>query len=132
MVRVPRDLDRALYHYSVLEEFLSVSDPTMILVVEPLESFLSAYQYSVRCPSLCSGRKTSVLFIRNHSFRLQIEGRLTFRDLSPVVLRTKNVNRLQLTVQRILTHQRNRKCSLSRKDRRTIFLRTTKTEGMRR
>ena len=42
-VRVPRNLDPVLYHFSALLEFLSVSDPTMIMVVELLESFLSAY-----------------------------------------------------------------------------------------
>ena len=36
----------------------------------------------------------SSLAIRNHSFRLQIEGRLTFRDISPGIIRTKRVNLL--------------------------------------
>ena len=49
MVRVPRNLDPALYHCSVLVEFLSVSDPTMMLVVELLESFISAYYYVLGC-----------------------------------------------------------------------------------
>jgi hypothetical protein len=40
---VPRHLDLALYHCPVLGEFLSVSDPTMILVVELLESFIASY-----------------------------------------------------------------------------------------
>ena len=51
-VRVPRHLDRALNHCSVLGAFLSVSDPTMILVVELLESLISAFEYRVQCPSL--------------------------------------------------------------------------------
>ena len=42
-VRVPRDLDRALYHCPALAESLAVSDPTMILVIELLNSFISAY-----------------------------------------------------------------------------------------
>ena len=42
MLRVPRNLDLAFYHYPVLVEFLSVSDPTMMLVVELLESFIAA------------------------------------------------------------------------------------------
>ena len=52
MVRVPRNLDSWFYNCSVLVELLSVFDPTLIRVVEPLESFISAYQYSVQCPSL--------------------------------------------------------------------------------
>ena len=38
---------------------------------------------------------------RNYSFRLQMEGRLTFRDISPVVIRAKRLNLLQSTVHRI-------------------------------
>lgn len=49
---VPRDLDPAFYHCFVLVEFLSVSESTIIRVVEILESFISAYKYSVQCPSL--------------------------------------------------------------------------------
>ena len=53
MVRVPRNLDSCLLStVHVLVELLSVFDPTLIRVVEPLESFISAYQYSVQCPSL--------------------------------------------------------------------------------
>ena len=70
------------------------------------------------------------LAIRNHSFRHPIEGRLTVRYTSPVVIRTKRVHLLQSTVHRILTHWRNRKRSLFRKDRRSIFLTTANTEGM--
>ena len=43
MLRVPRDLDPALIHFPVLDEFFTVSDQTIILVVQPLESFISAY-----------------------------------------------------------------------------------------
>ena len=43
MMRVPRNVDPALYHCPVFIEFLSVSDPTLILAVELLESFLSVY-----------------------------------------------------------------------------------------
>ena len=42
-LRVPRNLDSALYHCFVLVELLAVSDPTMILVVELLESSIAAY-----------------------------------------------------------------------------------------
>ena len=43
MVRVPRNLDRALFQCHILVEFLSVSDPAMILMVELLESFILAF-----------------------------------------------------------------------------------------
>ena len=43
MLRVPRDLDPPLNHCPVLVECLSVSDSTMILVIELLESFILAY-----------------------------------------------------------------------------------------
>ena len=43
MLRVSRNLDPALNHCYVLIEFLSVSDRTMFLEVELLESFISAY-----------------------------------------------------------------------------------------
>ena len=60
-MRVPRNLDPALYHCPVPVEFLSVSDPTMILMVELLESFISACEYLVQCPSLWFAKKPSVL-----------------------------------------------------------------------
>ena len=43
MVRVQRNLDPALYHCPALVEFLSVFDPAMILVVQLLEPFISAF-----------------------------------------------------------------------------------------
>jgi hypothetical protein len=43
MTRVPRNPDPVLDHCTVLDEFLSVFDSTMILVVELLESFIPAY-----------------------------------------------------------------------------------------
>ena len=73
MMRVPRNLDPALYHCLVLGEFLSACDPTMILVVELLESFISAYYYSVQCPSLCFGKKPSVLLSENIHFGMQLK-----------------------------------------------------------
>ena len=59
---------------------------------------------------------------RNHPFRLPIEGRLTFGDISSFGIRTKQVNWLQSTVHRILTHWRNRKRSLFWKDPKIIVL----------
>ena len=43
IVRVSRNLDPALYQCLVFVEFLSVSDTTIILVFELVESFISAY-----------------------------------------------------------------------------------------
>ena len=97
MVRVPRNLDRALYHFPVLVEFLSVSDPTLILLFELLESFISAYLYSAVSIGLIR-QETISLAIMNHLFRHPVEGRLTFGDISPVLIRTKRMHSLQSTL----------------------------------
>ena len=44
-----------------LTNFFFVTDSTMLLVVEPLESFVSTYWYSAQCASLWSTKKPSVL-----------------------------------------------------------------------
>ena len=90
---MPRNLDPAFCHCPVPVEFLSVSDPTMILVVELLESSISAYWYSEVSITLIR-QETISLAIRNHSFRPPIEGRLIFRDISSVGIRTERVNLL--------------------------------------
>ena len=72
-VRVPRDLDSTLYHCLVFVKFLSVSDPTMILMIELLESFISAYEYSVPCSSLWSAKKPSVLQSETIHFDIQLK-----------------------------------------------------------
>ena len=76
-------------------------------------------------------QETISLTIRNHSFWLPIEGRLTSRDISSVVIRVKRMHSLHRLYMKS-THQQNRKGSLCRKDRRSIFLTTANTEGMSR
>ena len=71
------------------------------------------------------------LAIRNHSFRLQIQGRFRFRDISTVAIRADRVNLLHRLYTES-THQRSWKRSLFRKYHRTIVLTTANTEGMRR
>ena len=100
MVRVLENLDPAFFYCLVLIEFLSGSDRTMILVLELLKSVISTYWYSVVSITVIRQETISLAF-RNHSFRHPIEGRLTFRDISPVVIRTKRVNLLQSTVYQI-------------------------------
>ena len=53
------------------------------------------------------------LAIRNHSFRLQIEGRLTFRVMSSVAIRRKRVNLLQPTGYKVHSpaKSKNARCS---------------------
>ena len=46
-------------------------------------------------------QETISLAIRNHSFRHPMEGRLTFKDITPVVIRTKRLNFLRSTVYKI-------------------------------
>ena len=75
-------------------------------------------------------QETISLAVRNHSFWLQIEGRLTFRDISTVVIRTQRVNLLHRLFTKC-THQRNWKRSLFQKDRRTFFLTHANKEGIR-
>ena len=57
-----------------------------------------------------------------------IEGRLTCRDISPVLIRTKRIHSLQSTVYTKSIHKRNRRRSLFRRDCRTIFLTTANKE----
>ena len=90
IVRVPRILDPALYHCLVLGKFLSVSDPTIILVVELLESFISA-QYSIQCPSLWSTKKPSVSLLGTIHFDLQLKSE-SHSFTSSDIIRTKRVH----------------------------------------
>jgi hypothetical protein len=46
-------------------------------------------------------QETISLAIRNQTFRHPVEGRLIFRDISPVFTRTKRVNLSQATVQQV-------------------------------
>ena len=89
---------------------LLVFDPTIILAVELLESFLSADQYWIQCPFLWFGKKPSVLVSGTISFWHPIEGRLTFRDRSSAVIRTQRVSLLHRRCTKF-TDQRNRKLS---------------------
>ena len=75
-------------------------------------------------------QKIISLAIRNYSFRHPLEGRLTFRDISPVVIRTKRVNLLHRLCTKP-TQWRNQTRSLVRKDRGSIFLTTANKEGRR-
>ena len=74
-------------------------------------------------------QETISLAIRNYSFRPQMEGRLTCRDISPVVIPTKRMHLLHRSCKNS-THYWDGKRSLFRKDRRSIFLLTADTEGM--
>ena len=87
---------------------------------------LISIQYSVHHSAPA---ENVILAIINHSFRLSIEGRLTYRVISPVVIRAKPVNLLHRSCTES-THQRNRKRSLFRKDHRIIYLTRANTEGM--
>ena len=86
--------------------------------------------FSTVCITLIH-QETISLAIRNHSFRLRIEDRLTFRDLSPVVIRAKRMHLSHRLFWKHM-HQRSRKRSLLRKYRRRVFITAANTEGMRR
>ena len=65
-------------------------------------------------------QKTISLAIRNHSFRYPIEGRLTFRDISPVAIRTKRLNLLQSTVHRIHSWAKSKALAVSERSQRYL------------
>ena len=71
-------------------------------------------------------QEANSLAIRNYSSRHTVEGRLTFRDISSVVIRAKRVNLMHRLCTKF-THQRNRTLSWFREDRRSIFLTTADT-----
>ena len=57
---------------------------------------------------------------RNYSFRHSIEGRLTFRDISPVITRTKRVNFLRPTVHRIHSLAKSKALAVSQRSQNYI------------
>ena len=71
------------------------------------------------------------LAIRNHLFRLEIEGTLTFRDISSVVIRRKCMHLLHRLCTKF-THPWNGKRLLFLKGRRSLYLTAANTEGIRR
>ena len=74
MVRVPRHLDQALHRCPVLVKCPSVFDPTMILVVKLLESFIAAYW--------CLAQYLSIWF-RKKPFISPSNGRQTHVERAP-------------------------------------------------
>ena len=69
------------------------------------------------------------LAVRNYLFLFSVEGKLTFRDTSTVVIRTKRVNFLHRLCTKP-TLLRNRKGSLFWNDRKSILITTADTELM--